>query len=136
MCCVHSKGSTGIQGKNYTFQLQEKQQRERNKKKRDFNAHNLLWGSEKMSTRGRLLEKILNRYNLLCLNEKEETYNRAYDGCKSLIDLTLANLTIVPEYKWSKEHKFRGIDHFPIIIEDKREVPTKQQQRWSTGNAN
>ena len=31
----------------------------------DFNAHNSLWGSEKMSTRGRMMEKILDRYNLL-----------------------------------------------------------------------
>ena len=30
----------------------------------DFNAHNQLWGSEKMSTRERVLEKILERYNL------------------------------------------------------------------------
>ena len=41
-----------------------------------FNAHNALWRSEKMST---------------------------YDGCKSTIDLTLANLTIAPDYKWNKE---------------------------------
>ena len=36
----------------------------------DFNTHNPLWGKEKISTRGRMLEKILDRYNLLCLNEK------------------------------------------------------------------
>ena len=56
-----------------------------------------------MSTRGRMLEKIFNRYNLLCLNEKEKTYYRAFDGCKLTIDLTLANLMIAPKYKWSKE---------------------------------
>ena len=37
---------------------------------RDFKAHDLLWGSEKMSTKGKILEKILHRFNLLCLNEK------------------------------------------------------------------
>ena len=43
---------------------------------------NPLWGSEKMSTRGRILEKMLDRFNLLCLDEKEETYYRAFDGAK------------------------------------------------------
>ena len=31
----------------------------------DFKAHNSLWGSEKISTRGRMLEKILDRYKIL-----------------------------------------------------------------------
>ena len=65
----------------------------------DFNAHNPLWGKEKMSTKGRMLEKILNGFNLLHLNEKEETYYRTYDGRKSTIDQTLANLTRAPKYK-------------------------------------
>ena len=54
----------------------------------DFNTHNPLWGSKKMSTRGRMMEKILDRYNLLCINKKEETYYRAFDGSKLTIDLT------------------------------------------------
>ena len=36
----------------------------------------------------------------------------------------------------SKEYGRRGSDHFPIIIEDKKEVSKKQQQRWSIGRAN
>ena len=92
----------------------------------NFNAHNPLWGSEKMRTRGRMLEKILDRYSLLCLDEKEETYYRAYGGCKSTIDITLANIMIALEYLRSKEYDFRGSDHFPIFI-DEKEVFTKQQ---------
>ena len=40
----------------------------------DFNAYNPLWGSEKMNTRGRMMEKVLIRYNILYINKKEETY--------------------------------------------------------------
>ena len=47
---------------------------------------------EKMSTRGRMLKKIINRFDLLCLNKKEVVYYRAYDFCKLTIDLTLTNL--------------------------------------------
>ena len=82
-----------------------------------------------MSTSGRMLEIILEKYNLLCSNEKEETW-------KSTIDLWLANLMIASEYKWSKEYKLGGSDHFPFIIEDESEVSTKQHQRWSLGRAN
>ena len=38
----------------------------------DFNAHNPLWGSEKMSKRGRMMEKIFERHNLLCINKKKK----------------------------------------------------------------
>ena len=62
-----------------------------------------------------MLEKILDRYNFLCLNKKKETYHRAYNGCKLTIDLALSNLMIAPEYKWSKQYELRGSDHFPII---------------------
>ena len=72
----------------------------------DVNAHNPPWGSKKMSTRGRMLEKILDRFNLLYLNKNKETYYRTDDACKSPIDLTLVNLTIAPEYKWSKNSRW------------------------------
>ena len=52
----------------------------------NFNAHNTLWGCEKTSARWKMLEQILDELNLFCLNENEETYYRAYDGCKSTID--------------------------------------------------
>ena len=76
---------------------------------RSFNEHTHCGEVKKMSTRGRMLEKIFNRYNHLCLNEKEETYYRAYHGRKLPIDLTIENLTIAPEYKWSKEYKLREV---------------------------
>ena len=51
---------------------------------------NHLWGSEKTNTRGKILEQILDKFKLLCLNLKEETYYRAHDGYKSIINLTLS----------------------------------------------
>ena len=63
-------------------------------------------------------------------------YYREYDGCKLTIDLTLDNLTLSPDNKWSKKYKLSGSDLFPIIIEDERKVPTKQNQRWSIERTN
>ena len=60
----------------------------------DFNVHNPLWGSEKMSTRGRMIEKVLNK--------KEETYYRAFDSRKSIIDLIIASLAIARNLNGAK----------------------------------
>ena len=45
-------------------------------------------------------------------------------------------LMIAPVYKWRKQYKLRGSDHFPIIIENWQEVSTKQDLRWSIESAN
>ena len=68
------------------------------------------------------MEKILDRYNLFCINKKEETYYRAFDSSKSTIDLTIASLTIALELEWKKEYELRGSDHFSIIIEEERDI--------------
>ena len=87
----------------------------------DFNAHNQLWESLKMSTRGRLFEKILDRYNFLYINKKKEIYYRAFNSSKLTIDLTIVSLTIAPELEWSKEYELGKF----IIIEKEREVSMK-----------
>ena len=63
----------------------------------DFNVQNPLWRTKKSCTGGKIRQKIQDKFNLLCLNEKEETYYRAYEGCKSTIDLTFANISIASE---------------------------------------
>ena len=46
-----------------------------------------------------MLEKFLDEFNILCLNEKEETYYRAFNGSKSTIDLAITNLALAPQFK-------------------------------------
>ena len=97
----------------------------------DFNAHNTVWGGDKTSARGKLIEKIIDDYDLLCLNNKEETYYRTHDGSKSTIDLTLVNNTLAPSLTWRKE-----LDHFPIILKKTGVMAREQQQRWNAKRAN
>ena len=73
-----------------------------------------------------MMGKILDIYNFLCINKKEETNYRAFDNRPN--NYQFSNR---PELKWIKEYELRGSDHFPIIIEDEKEVYTKQQQKWS-----
>ena len=44
-----------------------------------------------------MIEKIVDDYNLLCLNDKEETYYKVHDGCKFTIDLTVVINVLAPE---------------------------------------
>ena len=81
-----------------------------------------------MITRERKIDKILDRYNLLCINKKEETYYKAFDSSKSTINLTVANPMIALELEWSKEYELRGSDHFTIIIEEEREVSMEHRK--------
>ena len=75
-----------------------------------------------------MMEKILDKFNLLCQNEKEGTYYRAFVSSKSTIDLAITNLALAPQFKWTKEYELGGSDHFPIIIEDEREVSIKHSR--------
>lgn len=39
----------------------------------DFNAHNTLWGSEKVDINGQAIEELLEEKNLVCLNDGTKT---------------------------------------------------------------
>ena len=45
-----------------------------------FHAHTIHYGET------RIMKKILERFNPLCINKKEETYYRVFDGSKSTIE--------------------------------------------------
>ena len=89
----------------------------------DFNAHNQLWGKEKRAQEGENLQQIQPHVP----KQKRRNLLQNIRWHKSTKDLTLT-----PEYKQSKKYELRGSNHFPIIIEDEREVSTKQNQSWST----
>ena len=66
----------------------------------DKNAHNTLWGSNRLDKRGKMLEEALNQNGLVCLNEDLPTYHRHYDNVFSNIDLTFCSAEIALDYKW------------------------------------
>ena len=46
----------------------------------DLNAYNPLKGSERISTKGKTIMKLLHKFSLICLNNTEETYYIKYVG--------------------------------------------------------
>ena len=57
----------------------------------DFNAHNHLWGSSNITSRGRLIENFINHHNLSLLNDGSTTYLHPATGTLTNIDLAICD---------------------------------------------
>ena len=84
----------------------------------DFNSHSNVWGCRDTGQKGRIIEDVINRNNLLLYNNKSYTYLHPGTGIYSAIDLTLADASIFLDYSWKVHDDTCGSDHFPIILEN------------------
>lgn len=90
----------------------------------DFNSRNTLWGSNKIDTRGKIMEKILDSEELILLNTGQPTRHNTANGTFSAIDLSFSNTTIAPGIDWQVLNEYNGSDHWPIKID----IPNNNQQ--------
>ena len=81
--------------------------------------------NEITSIRGKMIKKLSNEFNLLYINEKEDTYCRAYDSCKSNFYLSLLNLIIAPENLWNSEKVIISLLSWDDVTSLIAETPTK-----------
>ena len=111
----------------------------------DFNSHNPIWGSQRTNTNGRRVEKIINEYNLVILNDGSPTHFDINNGTLSCIDLTITSPSIASKSQWSVHHSTLGSDHYPIqtILQlhstsspDINSLPPPHPPRWSFPKAN
>ena len=57
----------------------------------DFNAHNILWGSNYISDRAHKIEDFISRHDLCLYNTKSPTYLHPGPGTYTCIDLTICS---------------------------------------------
>lgn len=81
----------------------------------DLNAHNCLWGSSRVDTRGKIIEEIILENNLILLNTGANTFISSSTGNFSAIDLTLMSTTISNNYQWEVLDDCYSSDHYPIL---------------------
>lgn len=81
----------------------------------DFNAHNLLWGSDKTDYNGGVLEEFLDSKNLVCLNDGRKTRIDVSSGKESVLDLTFASSSLAPLCEWRVNNKSFGSDHYLVV---------------------
>lgn len=98
----------------------------------DFNAHSPLWGGNHRDQRGRAIEQILGKYNLIILNDGRHTRIDPRDGRSSAIDLSVVSDTIAPELTWSVDVDTRESDHYPLFVHsvDHTRVKRTRRPRW------
>ena len=101
----------------------------------DFNSHSNVWGCRDTDNKGRIIEDVINRNNLLLYNNKSFTYLHPGTGTYSAIDLTLADSLIFLDYSWKVHDDTCGSDHFPIILENSGPELDDKIPRWNLRRA-
>lgn len=104
----------------------------------DFNAHNQIWGSDKTSQRGKIIEEIMEENNLTIINDEEITYISNSSGCKSILDLVLCSQNLTGDLMINVKEDNHGSDHFPVITSiniNQFQEPAKVS-RWIMEEAN
>ena len=101
----------------------------------DFNSHSNVWGCRDTDQKGRIIEDVINRNDLLLYNNKAYTYLHPGTGTYSAIDLTLADASIFLDYSWKVHDDTCGSDHFPIILENSGPKLDDKIPRWNLRRA-
>ena len=101
----------------------------------DFNSHSNVWGCRDTDQKGRIIEDVINRNNLLLYNNKSYTYLHPGTGTYSAIDLTLADASIFLDYSGKVHDDTCGSDHFPIILEHSGPELDDKIPRWNLRRA-
>ena len=83
----------------------------------DFNAHNVLWGSEKTDKNGEVIEHFLNKNSLIILNNGERTRLDPRTGKTSCLDLSITSPSLACKSTWGVMRSTFGSDHFPISLQ-------------------
>ena len=73
----------------------------------DFNGHSHLWGTNQEIERRNVVEKLIDRHNLILLNDSVHTLFDTYHQTSSLLDLSLCHPSI---YIWMLHVRFYQID--------------------------
>ena len=105
----------------------------------DFNAHHSLWEhSRNVNTRGRKLHKIINNYQLTCLNNGKPTFPARYSHHQDTTpDISFISSSLVLRTNWDVHPDPFFSDHCPVKIE--LFAATNQhstQPRWNLRKAN
>ena len=106
----------------------------------DFNACSPLWGGRTVDHNGRVLEALLDRTRLVCLNDGSYTRVDGRTGVSSALDLTFVSGGIASLGKWEVGRDTSiGSDHFPVFCQIGLDLNRDQEVgpgRWIFRKAN
>ena len=101
----------------------------------DFNAHCTKWGCAKNDSKGKTISDLLLQRNVTLLNDGSATYLHPGSGAQSAIDLSICDPSLYLDLFWRVHHDLCGSDHFPIIINSNKALPTETRCSWKLSKA-
>ena len=101
----------------------------------DFNSPRNVWGCRDTDQRGRIIEDVINRNNLLLYINKSYTYLHPGTGAYSALNLALADASIFLDYSCKVHDDNCGSDHFPILLENSGSELDDKIPRWNLKRA-
>ena len=78
----------------------------------DFNGHSHLWGANQESERGKIVEILIDRHNIILLNDSVHTRFDTYHQTSSLLDLSLCHPSIYMDVACEISSDRLGSDHY------------------------
>ena len=82
----------------------------------DFNGHSHLWGANHENERGKVVEELIDRHNIILLNDSVHTRFDTYHQTCSLLYLSSCHPSIYMDVALEVYSDRLGSDHHPIII--------------------
>ena len=82
----------------------------------DFNGHSHLWEANQENEHGKVVEKLIDRHNLILLNDSVHNLFETYHQTSSLLNLSLCHPSINMDVAFEVYSDRLGSDHHPIII--------------------
>ncbi|XP_072389516.1 uncharacterized protein [Diabrotica undecimpunctata] len=103
----------------------------------DINAHNYIWGSNKITPLGRRIEIMLDNFQLNLLNDGRNTHFDISTGKSSAIDLSICDPALSITLSWDVLSDLNDSDHFPIVITNSDSIQYScNVEKWNLKNAN
>ena len=97
----------------------------------DFNAHNPVWESDKVTHKDKVVKDVLSNLNLCIPNDGSNTYflHPGYSYYYS-IDLTKEDSSLLLYFHLTIRGELRGSDYFPIIVEGNDPLKNDCTENW------
>ena len=101
----------------------------------DFNAHNPLWGGNRMDSKGEMIEKIMIDNNLSLFNDGSKTFHNMHSNYSSALDLSMCTPNLFLDYCWYVDEYLHGSDHYPIYLKYIMNTPSRELPKWKPEDA-
>ncbi len=97
----------------------------------DFNAHHTLWGGRNINHKGKEIEDLLNRHQLVVLNDKSPTYIHPGFGTLSTLDLAICDPTLALDFSFNVSSDLYGSDHYPVLLKSTSSNSNTKIPHWN-----